>query len=223
MLIYDIPIRTGRKIATDVLVRLATEVPNVLGVKDAAGNPGETSRLVAAAPDSFEVYSGDDINTLPLVAVGAVGVVSVAGHWVAPDLVEFFDLWDRGRHDSGAAGQRPLAGEHCVRDRGRGSQPAAVEGHAAPSRTARRALPAAPRPGPGLAGPTGGRRLRPVGRCPWLNRASAPPALVPGVTPSASCFSAASVRSGATAWRSSRAAVRRATGSIARSCSSTVG
>ncbi len=96
VLIYDIPIRTGRKIATDVLVRLATEVPNVLGVKDAAGNPGETSRLVAAAPDSFEVYSGDDINTLPLVAVGAVGVVSVAGHWVAPDLVEFFDLWDRG-------------------------------------------------------------------------------------------------------------------------------
>ena len=96
VLIYDIPIRTGRKIATDVLVRLATEVPNVLGVKDAAGNPGETSRLVAAAPDSFEVYSGDDINTLPLVAVGAVGVVSVAGHWVAPDLVEFFYLWDRG-------------------------------------------------------------------------------------------------------------------------------
>jgi len=96
VLIYDIPIRTGRKIATDVLVRLANDVPNVLGVKDAAGNPGETSRLVAAAPESFEVYSGDDIFTLPLVAVGAVGVVSVAGHWIAPDLVEFFDAWERG-------------------------------------------------------------------------------------------------------------------------------
>ena len=96
VVIYDIPIRTGRKIATDVLVRLANEVPNILGVKDAAGNPGETSRLAAAAPESFEVYSGDDINTLPLVAVGAVGVVSVAGHWVAPDLVDFFDTWESG-------------------------------------------------------------------------------------------------------------------------------
>jgi 4-hydroxy-tetrahydrodipicolinate synthase len=96
VVIYDIPIRTGRKIATDVLLRLAADVPNVLAVKDAAGNPGETSRLVAAAPDSLEVYSGDDVLTLPLVAVGAVGVISVAGHWVAPDLVEFFDAWERG-------------------------------------------------------------------------------------------------------------------------------
>ena len=96
VVLYDIPIRTGRKIATDVLVRLANEVPNILGVKDAAGNPGETSRLVSAAPESFEVYSGDDIFTLPLVAVGAVGVISVAGHWVAPDLVGFFDAWGAG-------------------------------------------------------------------------------------------------------------------------------
>ena len=66
VMIYDIPIRTGRKIATDVLVRLAHEVPNIVGVKDAAGNPGETARLVAAAPDGFEVYSGDDALTLPL-------------------------------------------------------------------------------------------------------------------------------------------------------------
>jgi 4-hydroxy-tetrahydrodipicolinate synthase len=42
------------------------------------------------------VYSGDDVLTLPLVAVGAVGVISVAGHWCAPDLVEFFDAWERG-------------------------------------------------------------------------------------------------------------------------------
>jgi 4-hydroxy-tetrahydrodipicolinate synthase len=101
VVIYDIPVRTGRKIATDVLVRLANDVPNVVAVKDAAGNPGETSRLVAATPDSLEVYSGDDLLTLPLVAVGAVGVISVAGHWVAPDLVEFFDAWEAG--DTGGA------------------------------------------------------------------------------------------------------------------------
>jgi 4-hydroxy-tetrahydrodipicolinate synthase len=95
-LIYDIPIRTGRKVATDVLVRLAHEVPNVVGVKDAAGDPGETARLVALAPDDFEVYSGDDKLTLPLLAVGAVGTVGVATHWTAPDHVEMFDAWARG-------------------------------------------------------------------------------------------------------------------------------
>ena len=108
VVVYDIPIRTGRKIATDVLVRLASDVPNVLGVKDAAGNPGETSRLIAAAPESLEVYSGDDIMTLPLVAVGAVGVISVAGHWVAPDLVEFFDAWDERRHATRRGGSTPV-------------------------------------------------------------------------------------------------------------------
>ena len=96
MLVYDIPIRTGRKVATDVLVRLAHEVVNVVGVKDATGNPAETARLIAAAGDGFEVYSGDDNFTLPLLAVGAVGVISVASHWVTPDFVELFDAWDRG-------------------------------------------------------------------------------------------------------------------------------
>src|SRR5688572_11452954 len=67
VLIYDIPIRTGRKIATDVLVRLSS-VGNVVGVKDATGNPAETARLIAATSDDFEVYSGDDTFTLPLLA-----------------------------------------------------------------------------------------------------------------------------------------------------------
>ena len=96
VVVYDIPIRTGRKVATDVLVRLAGDVSNVVGVKDATGNPAETARLIAAAGDGFEVYSGDDTFTLPLLAVGAVGVISVAAHWVTPDFVALFDAWDRG-------------------------------------------------------------------------------------------------------------------------------
>ena len=94
VVIYDIPIRTGRKVATDVLVRLSN-VGNVVGVKDATANPAETARLIAATDDDFEVYSGDDTFTLPLLAVGAVGVISVASHWVTPDFVELFDAWDR--------------------------------------------------------------------------------------------------------------------------------
>jgi 4-hydroxy-tetrahydrodipicolinate synthase len=100
VVVYDIPIRTGRKVATDVLVRLSS-VANIVGVKDATGNPAETARLIAAAGDDFEVYSGDDTFTLPLLAVGAVGVISVASHWVTPDFVELFDAWDRG--DTAAA------------------------------------------------------------------------------------------------------------------------
>lgn len=95
-LIYDIPVRTGRKVSIEVLTRLAHDVPNIVGVKDAAGNPSETARLIAATPDSFEVYSGDDGFTLPLLAVGAVGTIGVATHWTAPDHVEMFDAWDRG-------------------------------------------------------------------------------------------------------------------------------
>ncbi len=95
-IIYDIPKRTGRKVESDVLVRLAHEVPNIVAVKDAAGNPGETAAVIAAAPDDFEVYSGDDMLTLPLLAVGAVGTIGVATHWTGPDHVELFEAWDRG-------------------------------------------------------------------------------------------------------------------------------
>ena len=96
VIIYDIPIRTGRKIATALLARLAHEVDNIVGVKDAAANPAETARLIAAAPAGYEVYSGDDSFTLPLLAVGAVGLIGVATHWAAPDVVALFDAWDAG-------------------------------------------------------------------------------------------------------------------------------
>ncbi|MET0145795.1 MAG: 4-hydroxy-tetrahydrodipicolinate synthase [Ilumatobacteraceae bacterium] len=96
VVIYDIPIRTGRKIATELLARLAHEVDNIVGLKDAAGHPAETARLVAVAPTDYEVYSGDDALTLALLAVGAVGLIGVATHWCAPDVVELFDRWSAG-------------------------------------------------------------------------------------------------------------------------------
>jgi 4-hydroxy-tetrahydrodipicolinate synthase len=85
VVLYDIPVRTGRKVDTSTLLSLAHEVPNIVGVKDAAANPAETAALVAQAPDDFEVYSGDDVLTLPLLAVGAVGTIGVATHWAAAD------------------------------------------------------------------------------------------------------------------------------------------
>lgn len=96
LLIYDIPVRTGRKISNDVLVRLAASNPSVVGVKDAAGDPAASARLVAATPDSFELYSGDDSLTLPLLSVGAVGVVGVATHWAASQFSEMIASFAKG-------------------------------------------------------------------------------------------------------------------------------
>lgn len=96
VVLYDIPIRTGRKIETSTMLQLAHKVPNIVAVKDAAGNPGETAKVVRDAPEGFEVYSGDDALTLPLLAVGAVGVISVAAHWTAPEHVAMMDAWDSG-------------------------------------------------------------------------------------------------------------------------------
>ena len=96
MMVYDIPIRTGRKIATSTLLRLFREVPNIVALKDAAGNPGETAALISSAPEGTEVYSGDDLMTLPLLASGAVGVVGVATHWTGDDHQQMLDLWDKG-------------------------------------------------------------------------------------------------------------------------------
>jgi 4-hydroxy-tetrahydrodipicolinate synthase len=65
-------------------------------LKDAAGDAAETARLVDAAPEGFEVYSGDDKLTLPLLAVGAVGVVGVAANWAPAAHAELLAAWDKG-------------------------------------------------------------------------------------------------------------------------------
>jgi 4-hydroxy-tetrahydrodipicolinate synthase len=96
VVIYDIPVRTGRKIATATLARLAREVPNAAALKDAGGSPAETAVLMSQVPASFELLSGDDNLTLPFLSVGATGVIGVATHWTAADHQEMFAAWERG-------------------------------------------------------------------------------------------------------------------------------
>ena len=96
VLLYDIPVRSGRKIANDTIVELASTVKNVIGVKDAAGDVVSTARLVKEAPRGFEVYCGDDLFTLPMMSVGAVGVVSVAAHWLGLQLSEVVAMFAKG-------------------------------------------------------------------------------------------------------------------------------
>ena len=81
VMLYDIPIRSGRKIAHETFLKLIADVPNIVANKDAAKDPSATALLLRDAPDYFEVYSGDSSLTLPFLAVGACGVVGVASHW----------------------------------------------------------------------------------------------------------------------------------------------
>lgn len=96
VVIYDIPVRTGRKVDTATLLDLAHGVDNVVGLKDAAGDPAETAKLIAQAPDGFEVYSGDDSLNLALLAVGAVGFISVAAHWSGAEHAEMIAAFEAG-------------------------------------------------------------------------------------------------------------------------------
>ena len=93
---YDIPFRSGRKIDNETMLRLAREVPNVVAVKDATGDPYSAAQLMAEAPDGFELYSGDDGMTLPLLAVGAVGTVGVATHWTSALQQEMLSSFFKG-------------------------------------------------------------------------------------------------------------------------------
>jgi len=85
VVVYDIPARTGRKISTQTLAKLANTVPNIKALKDAAGAPAETANLMAQVPKDFELYSGDDGLTLAFLAYGGSGVIGVATHWSAPE------------------------------------------------------------------------------------------------------------------------------------------
>jgi 4-hydroxy-tetrahydrodipicolinate synthase len=96
VVIYDIPVRTGRKISTQTLAKLANTVPNIKALKDAAGAPAETANLMAQVPKDFELYSGDDGLTLAFLAYGGSGVIGVATHWSAPEHQAMITAFKKG-------------------------------------------------------------------------------------------------------------------------------
>jgi 4-hydroxy-tetrahydrodipicolinate synthase len=108
VILYDIPIRAGRRIAASTMVRLAHDVPTILALKDAAGDPVGTARLAPRMPAGFEIYSGDDAWTLPLMAVGAVGAISVASHWIGPQIREVMDAFLGGELAEAISGNAEL-------------------------------------------------------------------------------------------------------------------
>ena len=95
IIVYNIPGRTATRIEHDTLLRLA-ERANIVAVKDSTGDFQGISRLIAEAPDGFEVYSGDDWATFGYLCLGAVGVVSVASHLVGPQIRQMIELIETG-------------------------------------------------------------------------------------------------------------------------------
>ncbi|HEX2179126.1 MAG TPA: 4-hydroxy-tetrahydrodipicolinate synthase [Actinomycetota bacterium] len=95
VIVYDIPARSVTKIEHSTLIELA-QVTNIVAVKDAVGSVQGAARLVADAPEGFQVYSGNDADTLPWLSVGAVGVIAVASHVVGPQMAEMIRLFTSG-------------------------------------------------------------------------------------------------------------------------------
>lgn len=82
IIIYNVPGRCGTDILSDTVARLA-EHPNIVGLKEATGQLNRASEVISMCPDDFDVLSGDDVNTLPILSVGGKGVISVVAN-VAP-------------------------------------------------------------------------------------------------------------------------------------------
>ena len=80
-IMYNIPGRTGTNMSVETTLRLA-QIPNIVGVKDATGNLGQTAAIVEGAPEGFRVWSGNDGDTLPILTVGGYGVICVFSHLV---------------------------------------------------------------------------------------------------------------------------------------------
>src|SRR5208283_2895256 len=77
LIIYNVPHRTGTNMNADTTVKLAHDFDNIIGVKEASGNISQVSEIIRDKPENFAVISGDDLITLPMIALGAAGVISV--------------------------------------------------------------------------------------------------------------------------------------------------
>jgi 4-hydroxy-tetrahydrodipicolinate synthase len=97
IMLYSIPGRCGIEIGVDTIRRLAAECKNVVGIKEAGGNPDRVSQLRAALGSRFEILSGDDALTLPFMAVGAQGVISVASNVIPRAIVQMVNAFAAGR------------------------------------------------------------------------------------------------------------------------------
>jgi len=95
IIVYNVPGRTGVNVEPATLARMA-ELPTIVGVKEASGNITQMCEICRVVPDTFIVVSGDDALTLPLMAVGGRGIISVAGNEIPSEMVQMVEAAERG-------------------------------------------------------------------------------------------------------------------------------
>jgi 4-hydroxy-tetrahydrodipicolinate synthase len=95
VMVYNIPGRSVVNIAVDTIVRLS-KIPNIVAVKDASGNLDAMTEIIANTDDDFMLYSGDDGLTLPVMAIGGHGIVSVASHIIGNEMQEMITAFESG-------------------------------------------------------------------------------------------------------------------------------
>jgi 4-hydroxy-tetrahydrodipicolinate synthase len=95
LVVYNVPGRTGINVDPATLVRLAG-LRNVVAVKEASGNVSQMAEICASVPDDFIVLSGDDVLTLPLMAIGGHGIISVASNEAPAEMVQMVELAEKG-------------------------------------------------------------------------------------------------------------------------------
>lgn len=95
IVLYNVPGRTGQNLQPETVARLA-EIPNIVAIKEATGNLDQASEIRRLTPTEFKLYSGDDSLTLPLLAVGGNGVISVASHLVGMQLQKMIQAFETG-------------------------------------------------------------------------------------------------------------------------------
>ncbi|MCS6812905.1 MAG: 4-hydroxy-tetrahydrodipicolinate synthase [Cyanobacteria bacterium] len=101
MMLYNVPGRTGQNLLPETIARLA-ELSNIVAVKQANSDMDQVSQIRCLTPSTFQVYSGDDSLTLPMLALGAVGVVSVASHLVGSQLQQMIQAFEAGNVQTAA-------------------------------------------------------------------------------------------------------------------------
>lgn len=96
IILYNVPGRTSKNIEASTVLRLAREFSHIVALKEAGGDFEQITTICAGAPEGFEVYSGEDALTLPMLAVGCVGVISVASHLVGPQIGAMIAAFEAG-------------------------------------------------------------------------------------------------------------------------------
>lgn len=96
VIVYNVPGRTGGKIMPATIAKLREACPNIAAVKEASGDINVAAEIYHLLPEDFMIYSGDDGLTLPMLAVGGCGVISVAAHVVGKEMNEMIQAYEAG-------------------------------------------------------------------------------------------------------------------------------